>query len=589
MEKIPLKTFWETVDQRLSAFSLDELRGILRAMAEETAPAQRQAFLDKLKPMSEETAVAIQKSLRQGNLLADIDDFASELKTQMKGAEYWEEEHDEWGEHYDDEESVGPYEDSIEPLTALFDRAEAAFDYGNLRLARTAYRKLFDVLVLGDDYGRGLRANDLANVDAGEARARYLRAVYEIESPARRPKVLFEHMQQARLWSYRPNATLDDMIQISRKPLPDQERFFEDWIAFLRTQSGNDADAWLREAIRLSRGTPGLEELARKEGKKRPRAYLDWFTALEGEGKHREVLVAARDALQALPAKLSIRADVADHLCAAAIKLNDTDSLRAARWEAFVAVPTLVRLLDLWDATPNAERTRLMQQAATQTKNYIAHPPRRRETIDGEGDGMDLESPAWTSSAVLAHAYLLAEEWDAAHALAAREKVLGWSSTESAQGLVAGFFLAMLSGKRPDALPSNLKELWQAVLGYSSGFGYWNEADEKNENRALKRLKQAYAERLETASLSRNEQEKYLAWCLDVATQRVNAIVGEQHRGSYGKAAMLIAACAETLQLRGDGKGAAALLEDTRNRFPRHRAFQSELDAVIPQTKRGRR
>ncbi|HEX7594128.1 MAG TPA: hypothetical protein VF429_08165 [Anaerolineae bacterium] len=367
MEKIPLKTFWETVDQRLSAFSLDELRGILRAMAEETAPAQRQAFLDKLKPMSEETAVAIQKSLRQENLLADIDDFASELKTQMKGAEYWEEEHDEWGEHYDDEESVGPYEDSIEPLTALFDRAEAAFDYGNLKLARKAYQKLFDVLVLEDDYGRGVRADDLANVDAGEARARYLRAVYETESPARRPKVLFEQMQQARMWSYKPNATLDDMIQISRKPLPDQERFFEDWIAFLRAQSGNDADAWLREAIRLSRGTPGLEELARKEGKKRPRAYLDWFTALEGEGKHREVLVAARDALQALPAKLSIRADVADHLCAAAIKLNDTDSLRAARWEAFVAAPTLVRLLDLWDATPNAERTRLMQQAATQT------------------------------------------------------------------------------------------------------------------------------------------------------------------------------------------------------------------------------
>jgi hypothetical protein len=146
----------------------------------------------------------------------------------------------------------------------------------------------------------------------------------------------------------------------------------------------------------------------------------------------------------------------------------------------------------------------------------------------------------------------------------------------------------MLSGRQPNALPSNLKELWQASLEYSSGFGYWNRIEEKSESRALKRLGHVYGERLEAASLNRDEQEKYLAWCLDVTKRRVNAIVSEQHRGSYYKAAMLIAACAEVLQLRGDRKAADAIVEDTRNRFPRHRAFQSELNAAIPQAKRHR-
>ena len=50
-------------------------------------------------------------------------------------------------------------------------------------------------------------------------------------------------------------------------------------------------DAWLREAIRLSQGTQGLEQLAREEGKHRPHAYLDWFAVLEQEGKRREILV----------------------------------------------------------------------------------------------------------------------------------------------------------------------------------------------------------------------------------------------------------------------------------------------------------
>ncbi|HID35521.1 MAG TPA: hypothetical protein EYP25_13325 [Anaerolineae bacterium] len=53
-DKIPLKTFWEAVEQRLAACSADELRAILRAMAWETQPTRRQTFLDKLKPVEED-------------------------------------------------------------------------------------------------------------------------------------------------------------------------------------------------------------------------------------------------------------------------------------------------------------------------------------------------------------------------------------------------------------------------------------------------------------------------------------------------------------------------------------------------------
>jgi hypothetical protein len=148
-----------------------------------------------------------------------------------------------------------------------------------------------------DHYGRGVRASDLTDVDAGEARTRYLRAVHETEPLDQRPQTLFEQMRQVRSWLTSPCAMLDDLIQISPRPLPDREQFLEDWLAFLRTQSGSDADAWLREVVRIARGTQGLEALARAEGPARPRAYLDWFTALEQEGKHYEVLAAAQEAL----------------------------------------------------------------------------------------------------------------------------------------------------------------------------------------------------------------------------------------------------------------------------------------------------
>jgi len=72
-----------------------------------------------------------------------------------------------------------------------------------------------------------------------------------------------------------------------------------------------------------------------------------------------------------------------------------------------------------------------------------------------------------------------------------------------------------------------------------------------------------------------------------VAQQRVDAIVGGKHRGSYDKAALLTVACAEVLRLRGDKAAADTLVNEVRNRFPRHRAFQSELETALQRMERG--
>ena len=65
------------------------------------------------------------------------------------------------------------------PLVTLFDRAAAAFDTGNLPLARDAYEALSEAFNSEDDYGRGISAPDLIGVDMREASARHLRAIYE--------------------------------------------------------------------------------------------------------------------------------------------------------------------------------------------------------------------------------------------------------------------------------------------------------------------------------------------------------------------------------------------------------------------------
>src|SRR3989304_5921387 len=101
-------------------------------------------------------------------------------------------------------------------------------------------------------------------------------------------------------------------------------------------------------------------------------------------------------------------------------------------------------------------------------------PPSQSAGNDPADD--NLESPVWINTTILVHACLLAKDWRSAHHIAAKEQVLGWSSSDNSQGVGVTFFLVLLSGKPSGALLGNLAQLWQQRLADSSGFGYSGES-----------------------------------------------------------------------------------------------------------------
>ena len=92
----------------------------------------------------------------------------------------------------------------------------------------------------------------------------------------------------------------------------------------------------------------GLEALARTDGERRPRAWIDWLEMVSAENIPAKMLAAAKDALAGIGDGLNLRA-IADHLVRAAIALRDRKAGMLGRWEAYRADPCPRRLIDLWE------------------------------------------------------------------------------------------------------------------------------------------------------------------------------------------------------------------------------------------------
>ena len=108
VEKLPFQVFRQAIEARLETCSTEELRAILRTLADRVRPSERMAFLESLTHPS----TSARGQVRQDALLEDITELARRLTERMDKADTGEED---WPE----EDILGPYAELLDPLTAL--------------------------------------------------------------------------------------------------------------------------------------------------------------------------------------------------------------------------------------------------------------------------------------------------------------------------------------------------------------------------------------------------------------------------------------------------------------------------------------
>ncbi|NSW92648.1 MAG: hypothetical protein HPY74_18705, partial [Firmicutes bacterium] len=147
---------------------------------------------------------------------------------------------------------------------------------------------------------------------------------------------------------------------------------------------------------------------------------------------------------------------------------------------------------------------------------------------------------------------------------------LGWSSSENPKPLFVTFMMAVLS-----------KEAVHLKVFYKQ----WEDAIRKTSYNASQEYIEKYRKVIdfikESIKLTKEQEEFYLNWCIKEIGDRVDAIVSNQHRGSYHKAAGLLVAMAETLANRGEKNKGMDLIEKYRSKYSRHSAFKSEIIQAV--------
>lgn len=550
------KEFIDEVKEKLSRFSHEELLHLILSWADKVPASKRQEFVSEI-------MLPGQRKLVEETLLDEIEAFAN----RVENGEYC----DGWGwdEEIREERDWGD-ESWADEMDELFLRARTLLLQGEHRLAEEAYTQLFGILDMGQEPGHLPGNQDYSTMlkaDVKEQVALFLRCVYVNASPPERPASVYAAMDTYGHLAH--GVTLQCMIHAADSVLPDLERFLTEWIHFLTQQKGMRISELLREAVWLQGGILAISSFAREYADRYPRAYLDWIQALEKEADDTAVLQAAREGLAAIPRDYMIRAEVAEVIAKIGDKRNDGALKLEGYYERFYSNPCMRHLLDLYVTALECGSWEQMRDQAEQRMKEL-----RGQGGTSAGSYYDRErAMSSVSEGLVCNAYLLGGRYEQVFDMCRNLDSLGWSSSDHPKPVFITFALAALS---KDVVHTKvIMKQWENAIAHTS-YG----ADRVY----IEKYKQAAAHISKVIPFTGEQEAFYLQWCMEEIRRRVDAIVGNQHRGSYNKAAGLVVAMAEVLACREREQEGTNFIETYRARYPRHSAFKSELAASMQES-----
>ena len=559
------KLFMDSVEQNLSQMKTEEeLRSWIRNYARSIPEEERGSFLEQMQT---------RKSRSHQEILQELTDWCEKIEEgeitlscsgyEEYGRSWWDRD---WITEYEDPMEIGPQ------LKRYYEEAEQAVYDRDYKSASLMYWNLGVLNIIADDVYGGdpaelgieeMVSEGLVSLNLKQIASLTLYSTYQAYKLPKRIHRLYGFFS----WHMFEDIGIEHMMAAGREPLQEINVFLEAWIAYLRKQNDSYTSRLLIEAVTFQKGTEGLLEEAKVTVDQHPRLYIKVLDQFFQNGEWDRLRDEGMEALRRMDRRIEIRERAARITASAAMRMDDGESAVAALKEAFCSKPTAanyLRILTCGDSGCGGDDRKSVQELAE-----------RLQRAQKEGDDAERNTRYYGCERKETDAYrqtdhdrmgihFLDGEWKMVWSECRKTKnALGWTGEFIAEGVP--MLLVFLCGNSLEG-----KAMQTMLAGIKWYIGYEEEYDEPE-----------FAERFllwkRQTVISEDVKKELLAYLTKIIDERVTAIVGGSHRGSYYKAARLGAALGEVEEAIGKVGGKEKRVSKYLAEFPRHRAFKQEM------------
>lgn len=568
------------MEMKLYSLTKEELQKVIKDMADFLSEEQCQKLqflIEKVKDQKfEENPLPVQARMSQELVDEKMEQFECWKQQIDEGEVFLDiEEYEDYSSGYWDPDWVTEYYDNQgvgDKIMSVIRFAKDCVDDRRYREANTIYEWLWEMEVYTNS-GCGesvdlemLEENDIIHTDMKQLALLTLYADYQVLEPEKRAEEIYQYFSHD---TFR-KIHMEDMLYVGRESLKNMEEFWEDWIALLKTKSGDTEGRLLKEAVLYCDGIEGLVQMAEENAETHPSLYLFAMNEYEKNYAYDKIEEIGKKALEKLDSTLLMRGKIALKTAFASSCLQHEEEMMRFCWECFCSDSTDKNFLRLFGTEKMAERygiagKEVLKNRIKDNRAYAESNEELRKNIIGDYEYNTLS-------------FYMGDFENVKAASVNPKGSLGWSASFIRYGI-----RLMLLYLSESPLPSKAAADISAYVGFTDNREYDELmdferiiAEESHEHKVsifwnyFQRWKRYFP-------MEEAKKRRYLTWAEKTVYSRADALVSGQRRRHYREAAVLLAMVGEIKENMGEQGAKRAVFMEYKRKFPRHSSFQGEM------------
>lgn len=563
---IRLPEFLCKVDNITQNLTTEELLNLVHQIARTLPEDERDSFLELLNSCANKIS-----NENTNDILFELPATLKRIEEIYKGYKYLTiSVNEEWDDWYDDYEDQFIYHDEslllddIEKAASLIHQCidQEFYDSRILKLTQ-ALSRLVVFAIEDDEYTHDksaisleeLYSKDLLTFDFFQWIYESMYIIYKTSSKTNRPNEIYNFILNFKQTSIK----LEKFMQIGNHDLQDFDLFLNQWIELLIHQENYQANHLIKDAIPLLKDPNDLLVFAKENANTHPYFYLYFFENYANQYTLDQLLSTSLEAMQNIENQCIERNKIALYCASYANQMHDFKTVDKAYFEAFISDKNITNYMRLRFESHDYQKYKDSVKQAIQSK--------------------ENNKP----SSLYSNSYMDFITRDFRNLILFFETDFSKESIGKFQEIPLSFILLTLNNNHTSPYPKGLEHVlycaYQLCNFNANNYYFGTSSTYQLDSHEL--FIKLFTQWKQTLQLSKNEENLWFQYLDNKIQAETESTLSNHHRSYYYSCAALISAYGEVLESRNQKGSKQHLIDSYKKKYPRFRAFHSELNKFI--------